>query len=388
MTKKKKYEIHASDMAQFKSCRVRWNFASPLRRNLEVAFPPTFFFLGSGIHAALASYYEKGIDPVRAFKLWYWWKLEQFKLGGAVLPKKRQLEYAEQAKLGIGMLRHYKETYPLEQEEFKLIVAESVFDVPIRTLSGRRSAHYYAAGIFDGVVIDKHGRYWLLEHKSYKMDRGEVQYELTDQAKMYVYAAREKFSLPVQGVVYNILRKKLPTIPRELQRGGLSKSKNIDTTAAIYLREIRKQGLEPSDYAEILARLEEKGNTFFNRYLIRKTPQEMAIFQRLLYVTAREMCKPKVILYPCNDDWICRNCWFREPCYLVQLGEKSVAEDWINLNTRPRTHRADDRFDYDHIMKVYKAIKESKQQATPSESRAPKIIDDHRVVLKLGGGNV
>lgn len=356
---KQKYEVHASDMAMFKRCRVLWNYASPLRRHLEVAFPPVFFFLGSGVHAALEAYYEHGVNPVAAFKLWYWWRLQRYKGDGISLNVERRLAYAEQAKLGVGMLEHYRSTYPLEKEEFELVLAESHFTVPIRTLTGRRSAHYYAAGTFDGVVVDKNGRYWLLEHKTYKSVRGEEQFELSDQAKMYTYAAREQYDLPVQGVVYNVLRKKIPVKPKELQRGGLSKNKSIDTTAEVYRAEIKRLGYVPSDYADILGVLQERGNTFFHRYQVRKSAAEMSVFRRLLYITAREMNRPNLVLYPCNDDWQCRNCWFREPCVLEQGGHRTAAESWLELNTRLRRYRVDRvDFDYDVARKAYKAYKE------------------------------
>lgn len=373
-----KSEIHASDMAMFKRCRVLWNYASPLRRNLEVAFPPVFFFLGSGVHAALRAYYEKGVNLVAAFKLWYWWRLQRYVGDGIDLSPDRRADYAEQAKLGIGMLQHYMKHYPLEKEEFELVLAESHFDVPIRTLSGRHSGHYYASGTFDGVVVDRNGHYWLLEHKTYASVRGQEQFDLTDQAKMYVYAANEQFGLPVQGVVYNVLRKKIPTVPKELIRGGLSKNMSIDTTYAVYMREIKRLGLDPYDYTDILTHLESRGNTFFIRYLIRKPPKEMRTFQRLLYLTAREMCRPNVVLYPCNDDWTCRNCWFREPCTMVQKGYKTAAEDWIDLNTRPRAYRADrEDFDFDVARRAYKAMQD--QPSTESEKSS------FRLVVKTAG---
>jgi len=356
---RQKYEIHASDMASFKRCRVLWNYTSPLRRHLEVAFPPVFFFLGSGVHAALAAYYERGVDPVTAFKLWYWWRKQRYASSGHGLSTEQSLKYAEQAKLGIGMLKHYASVYPLEKEVFELVLAESFFSVPIRSLGGRRSAHYYAAGTFDGVVVDRNGHYWLLEHKTYKQVRGEGQFDLSDQAKMYIYAAQEQFGLPVQGVVYNILRKKIPSRPMELQRGGLSRSKGIDTTYEVYLDEVKRLGYAPSDYADILGRLQERGNTFFYRFQIRKSPKEMKLFQKLLYITAREMCRPNLILYPCNDDWQCRNCWFSEPCVMEQAGHRSMAEDWLDLNTHQRSYRAD-RVDFDFAVarRAYQIVKE------------------------------
>jgi len=39
-----KVEIHQSDMRTFKQCRILWDFTSPLRMNLELDRPPTYFF--------------------------------------------------------------------------------------------------------------------------------------------------------------------------------------------------------------------------------------------------------------------------------------------------------------------------------------------------------
>ena len=381
--KRKKFEIHASDMAGFKQCQVRWNYSSPLRRHLEVAYPPVFFFLGSGIHSALATYYEHNINPVTAFKLWYWWRMRQYGLNGIVLSAERKQEYAEQAKLGVGMLKHYRRTYPSDKERFELVLAESRFNVPIRTLSGRKSGHYYASGIFDGVIVDSQGLYWLLEHKTYKSVRGEQQFELSDQAKMYVYAAQEQYGLPVQGILYNILRKNIPTVPRELARGGISKNKSIDTTYATYLQTIKDFGYEPSDYAEILGLLSDRGNTFFYRFPIRKSPKEMDVFKRLLYITAREMGKPGRDLIPSNDDWTCRMCWFREPCIMEQMGEHSAAEDWLSINTRKRIMRADTQFHYYVVRTDYQQWKAmTKEERALSQKAVAAPSAQFNIVVK------
>lgn len=362
MAKRVKKEVHASDLRTFKKCRVLWNFTSPLRMYLELDFPPLFFFLGEGVHAAFEQYYRTNTDLVLVFKLWYWYRKYLWDEAGYTLSETQTAKYHDQYKLGLGMLQHYKLYYPRDKEPFEVLRTETKFVAPIRSpRSGRASSYFYAAGTFDGLIMLEDGSYWVLEHKTYASVRGPEQFTMDDQTKTYAAIAAELYDLPIAGIYYNILRKKLPTIPRLLKNGGLSQAMAIDTTYQVYLRTLQHYHLDPHAYTDILTRLATKGNTFFYRFPIHKQAAELKTHRRLLYQTARKMCSKNVSLYPLNDDWQCARCWFREPCLMILQGYPNAAKSWLAINCRPR--KARESFDYDRALTLYRDYRRAQQQA-------------------------
>jgi len=64
----------------------------------------------------------------------------------------------------------------------------------------------------------------------------------------------------VSGIIFNLVRAKLPTVPQVLKSGGLSKAKSIDTDVDTYLQAIKDNRLNPNDYVDILNHLKENSN--------------------------------------------------------------------------------------------------------------------------------
>src|SRR5688500_7889087 len=167
--------IHASDRGSFKQCRRRWNWSSPMRNNLmpKVSEGSLYFplWFGSGVHWALAKYYDPLLqrDPVETFKTWWdiqwnggviteeWLEVTydrnpqpiyganapdgepdvdsgpvSYKVRGLydILPAPDIDEFEAHRDLGIGMLTFYKE-YAAKNDHFDVIAAEHTFSVPI-----------------------------------------------------------------------------------------------------------------------------------------------------------------------------------------------------------------------------------------------------------------
>jgi hypothetical protein len=108
--------------------------------------------------------------------------------------------------------------------------------------------------------------------------------------------------------------------------GQLSKAKNIDTTLEVYWEAAKRahpyatHDMLREWYADILTVLEEKGNTFFSRYEVRRTQRELQETVEYLIQTAREMLDPDTPLYP-NPSWMnCNFCHFRSPCLMMNAG--------------------------------------------------------------------
>ena len=243
-------EIHISDVRTFKTCRRKWNWISPLRRNLESIVPYVPFFAGRMAHYALEHYYRSGtpfeasvktfVDEERALmeQVGRLWDVEESNL-------------AEQVDLITGMLTHYRlwiesaaeANFRFRDENLEFISLERTFSVPLRTPNGRASNKVFLAGRFDGLVRYKgDGTYWIWETKTTRSIK-ELTYSLAndEQAGAYIYAAQEIYGRPISGVLYNILRKKVPTRPDVLQSGLLSKNAKCEPQLRPIIKRPRKR---------------------------------------------------------------------------------------------------------------------------------------------------
>lgn len=321
-----KYEIHISDVRAFKACRRQWNWASPLRRNLEPNVPYMPFFTGRAIHYALEVYYAEGVPLKKTLAAFCDLEIKQMEESGRLFEAERE-KLQEQIELMVAMLDHYelwidREKGRWSDDQFEFIAMETEFSVPLRTPTGRASSRVFLAGRFDGLIMRKDdGSFWIWETKTARgIDELTKSLANDEQCGAYVYAAEDLFSIPVTGVLYNVMRKKAPSFPKVLKNGTISKNKSIDTTAASYLDAVRT--LQPDltneeillKYKDILQHLLDEGKPFFARVPVYRTPAEIKTLQYNLWITALEMVRPRTPLYPAPSWMNCGFCRFRAPC--------------------------------------------------------------------------
>ena len=326
-------ELHVSDVRSFMECRQRWQFSSVLRLSLESQVPNRHLWLGRAIHYALAAYYGSVDRDPMALMLAYrnWCTKESDRLHA--IPDMAQewfQEMEEAIALGEGMLTHYLRWAP-GHDDFRVVMPEVQFRIPVPELGlidydADIEHKVYFAGTCDGVIQDSDGKYWLIEHKtaaSFPKDLGALYWDL--QCSAYVWATKKDprfVDMPIQGIIYNFLRKKEPTIPRVLKDGMLSQAANIDTTYEVYMAELVRTNQPAILYGEVLNRLRTLPNQFFTRAKIQHQGNELAIFERNLIAVGREMTDPRTAIYPNPGmlGWKCSGCPFRDPCILVHTG--------------------------------------------------------------------
>jgi ATP-dependent helicase/DNAse subunit B len=120
-------------------------------------------------------------------------------------------------------------------------------------------------GKIDGLVVDKHGKRWILERKTSQNSPDDKDRFFTSQAMVYLHLLREH-GLEVNGVLWDYVRVKPPAIPERLKSGELTRRANIDTTVDVFTQEIIKHKLDAQDYKVELERLEGKELTFYRRH--------------------------------------------------------------------------------------------------------------------------
>ena len=313
-------KISTTERQTFKRCRLQWHFSSYGRLNLEPILPDTRLWFGTGVHAALEAYYGERVDPV---EYWLAWTEEEFQrldaLGFIRSGEEWENLYAHR-ELGRGMLLNYV-AFATENDDFQVVATEQQFEVPIRR-PGSSQHVGFLVGRFDGICQTADGRFWLLEHKTAAQAWSPYMFVDDDQTLGYLWAAQQLFPKPLAGVYFNILRKKLPKPPRVLQNGKLSVAKDQDTTYEVYAATIQEQGLDPAEYTSILDHLREKGNSFFQRERVLRSPREIEVFGAQLYDEYIDMASDPRI-YP-NLTWDCAwGCDYRSLCQAWRNGE-----DW------------------------------------------------------------
>ena len=324
-------EIHISDVRTFRQCRRKWGWSSALKRNLEpyITYPP--FFTGRGIHEALERYYRDGVDIIAAFVDFVGAETALMKEQGALWPQEEDT-LEEQITLAFGVLHHYRawqaqDTKKYSDRNLKFLELEYPFNVPFTLPSGRNSRKLTIAGRLDGLVYNTlTDEYWIWETKTARSVQQLVDSLGNDeQSALYMYAAQKIFKHPIAGVLYNVMRKKIPVHPRILQSELLSKSA-IDTTAFMYRADIAEQHPDWQEdtiqefYGDILAKLEENETKYFIRWPVHKSSAQIKIVMDGIYATAMEMLNPKTVLYP-SPNWMqCNFCNFKSPCLTMSMG--------------------------------------------------------------------
>ncbi len=353
-----KVGIHVSDMRLFKRCRQQWHFSSPLRLNLESRTPNKNLWMGTIAHDALATlYHPANYTDVSPFDFEARWILlgayEHIQLDALRRLYNTErfsddliVKISNEFELGREMMLHYLQWYTQFEANQAYGIAE-IYDtevrieVPLPVFPGR---HTYFHGTVDALARLNDGTIVIVEHKT-AATIPEAQVLIHDeQAISYLWGARRdpKFDgkRPTE-IMYNFLRKKIPSPPKELKSGKLSQSVRVDSSFEAFLAELRARGEDPKEYRKVLNALWQKneanGNTFFQRIRIMKTPQALEAYSRRLIDMMGEMLDPALPIYPSPDWYKCRYCPFNSPCRMLCEGiDPSVI---LRANYEPRKPR-------------------------------------------------
>lgn len=373
-------DIHISDVLTFKKCRRLWNWSSHLRGNLEPSKPYLPFFEGLGVHHAMQEMYDLKRNPVESFRDWA--IAEVFRMKEELTPdqwRATEPDIIDAVARCKSILRHYASWAKKADEDLEVFAIEISPEKPLPLIQSNNSSTFTQyndsdepeigySWRLDGVVRKKSdGTYWTFEHKTCRsIEEKKSMLANDEQALAYLWATEKHLGVPISGVIYNLLRKKAPTVAQELasKPGQLSQNKSIDTTFEFYKSQLDEMAAEYADTAcktgqqdmadteemwtevykarkealyaqhkEILEHLYQKGNTFFERYELRRTPAQIAQGNEDLIATALDMVESPRI-YPTGGQKHCIWCNFREPCLVMNAG--GAYEVLLDRNYKPR----------------------------------------------------
>lgn len=137
--------------------------------------------------------------------------------------------------------------------------------------------HTRFVGYVDAFPRDQEGRNWIMDTKSCKSIPEEAQRFADYQLVTYCWLVPQ-LGYPVpDGVIWNYVKKKSPTVPEVLKSGQLSKAKSIDSTYDVYMTAVdRLLGPEARpEYEEFAQTLKGRESKFFRRIYLPKPNSEM-----------------------------------------------------------------------------------------------------------------
>lgn len=336
------FSIHTSDRIAFKRCRRKWDFSSPLRKNLAPqsgAITPLWF--GTGFHFALEDFHGLRLWPTAADAFAAY--------AQACSTDEKPANVEELLQLATGMFDHY-DLWLAGRDEFELAIfkesdsaeaiqrpaAEVNFSIHLVDLDGYFNLPVFYEGTLDGIYSHRStGNFWIAEYKTAKVF--DVQKLLTDdQVGAYLWSLSR--CLPqsvIEGIVYKQFKKSVPNKITPLKTGELSVNKQQRTTYAEYRKALQElhPGVPinelPNKYQEMLMYLSmqetPEGDDFINQQLVKRSPANILSQGRKINLDAFEMLNdPAITTNPTRDcTW---DCPFRDVCIAMDEGA-----DWQGL---------------------------------------------------------
>lgn len=182
----------------------------------------------------------------------------------------------------------------------------------------------------DLLIEDQFGL-WLVDHK-FNRQLPNLDMRILDiQSVAYVWAAL-RMGIPVNGFIWNYVKRKPPTIPQLLKSGERLSARAIETDYPTLARAIKRYGLQRRDYAAWLERLKAQRyqhgmpqrSPFFRRNIIERDNEQLKRIMREMLHTSKRMHE-----YPFNQtDIVERNvdrsctfmCSYTDICTLEAFG--------------------------------------------------------------------
>lgn len=325
--------VSVTEVMTFKDCRRLWYFGSYLGWSPKK--PQHALVFGTGVHAALAEYYRHGrqLDPaLEKFNEWYLGlksgELRQFAgLWDGIEP-----ELYDYYELGFSMISNYAVYETVQPLEGTPVYIEQKISAPILPpydRGGDNTPVGTLLGTLDLVMQLPDGRLWIVDHKTHKNPPDFTALDVDEQMTGYSYLLWRAFRL-AEGVIYNVLLKAVPTPPRELARGGLSRDKSQKTTFELFAKELTDRKLNLEDYRPYLDYLASRGwKDFFTREWAYRSMSEVLNYSNSLYFILQgmnEAIEYPAARYPTGSIWKCATCPFFAPCKSM-----SANEDWETI---------------------------------------------------------
>jgi hypothetical protein len=167
------------------------------------------------------------------------------------------------------IMRGYERTYL--DDDFKFEASEEEVETEL-------TKDIIFKGHLDKRLVDARGRRWIMDHKTHKSIPDEEARFADYQILLYLWAYNREAG-PKQGadgIIWDYLRTKPPTVPEQLKNGQLTQRANLDSDYATYVGELRRLKLDSKPYQLYLEELKKRSaKKFFLRVPLPAPPDKM-----------------------------------------------------------------------------------------------------------------
>ena len=265
--------ISFSEVSSYRRCPKQWSYRYLQR--IKRKYKGVRLLKGEILHEMLNAYVNRKIHGTKYDGDDPWDVLEGYAEEFATyFEQERDMHgdvIGDCGKIFEGYLRKYRKD-PLTYEESELKI-----ELDLSKL-GAGAINVTFIGFIDKIARDPQKRRWLMDHKFLKGIPTADDRFAELQLLLYVWAYGMKNPKDqLDGVCWDYARSKAPTEPEVLKKGGLSKRKNLDCDPYTYLRTIRREKLDATQYVDMIEHLEGKEDTFFERVFLPKPSTDMII---------------------------------------------------------------------------------------------------------------
>lgn len=310
-------KVSHSKLRVFKRCHKQYNYryVQKLRKKIK----NKNLYMGSIVHEALEAHFLN--QDVQAI-------YDEYQKEYNKLFEEERVELEGIVELSEKVVNNYIEHY--KDDPLEVLEVEKLINVEL-------CEGVILEGKVDLIASDKKGRVFIQEHKTCKSLPDEATRMSDVQTVIYNWAL-QKEGYKIHGVIWDYLRKKAPVVPEPLKKGGLSKNMSIDTTYSTYLQAIKDNGYDPKDYSDILERLKNKANTFFDRV---KLPFNQALVNT---VVEDAITTSKIIQHlgtTLQDRNLTRDCSWCDYYNLCQTELRGIDSDYLKKKEFTVSERKD-----------------------------------------------
>lgn len=124
---------------------------------------------------------------------------------------------------------------------------------------------------------ERRGLLFVMDHKTHKViPNSDARFNDLQLVTYLWLVPQSDLGLTPDGVIWDYLCTKPPTVPEMLKRGGLTRRENLASDYNTYLKAIIDNGLDPADYQVELERQRERSEgKYFDRVYLPTPPKEM-----------------------------------------------------------------------------------------------------------------
>lgn len=219
-------QISHSRLKVWRRCQMQHHYR--YYQGLRKVRAATPLFIGTGIHAMLEAYQIRGdwAPELAAFT-------KEFKK----MFREEQEMLGDLPGITKGIIQGYIDRY---QDDGLIYVPRHrglTAEIPVKVDLDSKTR---MIGFIDKFPQDQEGRNWVMDHKTCKSIPDEETRYADLQLLMYVWLLPQLGYPKPDGVIWDYIRKKPPTVPEVLKSGVISKAAKMDTTPKIYMEAVMK----------------------------------------------------------------------------------------------------------------------------------------------------